>query len=87
MLEDALGLIPGEIEARVLEDAQRREIEERAKVERAARWGEAMEDAKERAIQDQLASALRDEARRWREAAALSEYCDALEGSLTDPRG
>lgn len=82
VLEDALGLILGEIEARVLEDAQRREIEERAKAERAVRWRAAVEEAKARAVRDQLAEVLREEAERWREAAVLGEYCTALERRL-----
>ncbi|KUN89241.1 hypothetical protein AQJ64_00735 [Streptomyces griseoruber] len=87
VLEDALGLILGEIEARVLEDAQRREVEERAKAERAVRWRVAVEEAKERAIQDQLAKVLREEAERWREAALLGAYCTALERRLGELGG
>jgi hypothetical protein len=85
VLEDALGVILGEIETRALEDAQRKESEERARAEREARWRTAMEEAKKRAVQDQLAEALRKEAGRWQEAAALREYCDALEHRLAQP--
>lgn len=87
VLEDALGLLLGEIEARVLEDAQRREIEERAKAERAVRWRAAVDEAKERAVQGQLAEVLREEAGRWREAAVLREYCTALERRLGELGG
>lgn len=87
VLEDALGLILGEIQERVLEDAQRRKIEERAKTERAVRWRAAVEEAKERAVHDQLAEVLREEAERWREAAALDEYCTALERRLGELGG
>ncbi|MCP3821364.1 hypothetical protein NLX86_25690 [Streptomyces sp. A3M-1-3] len=69
VLEDALGVILGEIEERALEDAQRRESEERARDEREVRWRAAMAKAKERAVRDQLAEVLHEEARRWREAA------------------
>lgn len=84
VLEDTLGVILGEIEARVLEDAQHRESEERAREEREVRWRAAMVKAKERAVRDQLAEVLREEVRRWREAAALGEYCDALERRLAE---
>lgn len=78
-LEDSLGAIFGEIEARALDDTQRRENEERAGAERAA-----MKEAKERAVQGQPAGVLREEVRRWREAIALGEYCDALERRLAE---
>ncbi|MGW0823148.1 hypothetical protein [Streptomyces sp. NPDC002845] len=84
VLEDTLGVILGEIEARVLVDAQGREREERTRVEREVRWRAAMEEAKERAVQDQLAEVLREQASRWREAAVLGEYCDALERRLAE---
>jgi hypothetical protein len=83
-LEDILGLILGEVEARALEDAERRAAEEQAKAEREVHWQEAMEKAKRQAVQDQLAEALREEAGRWREAAELGEYCDALERRLVE---
>ncbi|MGY1502638.1 hypothetical protein ACW4TU_39665 [Streptomyces sp. QTS52] len=87
VLEDALGLILGEIEVRVLEDAQRRKDEERAAAERAVCWRAAVEKAKERAVRDQLAEVLREEAERWREAAVLGEYCTALERRLGELGG
>ncbi|MCZ4102801.1 MULTISPECIES: hypothetical protein [Streptomyces] len=85
VLEDALGVILGEIEARALEAAQRRECEERAGAEREIRWRAAMEEARSRAVRDQLAEVLREEARRWQEAAVLGAYCDALERRLAEP--
>ncbi|WP_307630848.1 hypothetical protein [Streptomyces turgidiscabies] len=87
VLEDTLGVILGEIEARAMEDAQHRASEERAKAEHEIRWQAAMEEAKERASQDQLAEVLREEARRWREAVASGEYCDALERRLGELGG
>lgn len=75
-------MILGEVEARALADAQRREYEQRVTVEREVRWRVAMEEAKKRAVQDQLAEALREEAGRWQEAAVLGAYCDALERRL-----
>ncbi|WEB44460.1 hypothetical protein MOV08_37650 [Streptomyces yunnanensis] len=44
-----------------------------------------MEEAKKRAVRDQLAEVLREEAGRWQEAAVLGEYCDALERRLAEP--
>lgn len=46
-----------------------------------------MEKAKQQAVQEQLAETLCEEARRRREAAALSEYCDALERRLDELGG
>ncbi|MEU5341852.1 hypothetical protein AB0H18_13615 [Streptomyces sp. NPDC020766] len=83
-LEDLLGVMLGEIEARAQEDAKRRVSEEQVKAQRDIRWQAAIEEAKERAVQDQLAELLREEVRRWREAAALGEYCDALELRLAE---
>lgn len=83
-LEDILGVILGEIEARTLEHAERRASEERAKAEREIHWQRAMEQAKQEAVQDQLAEVLREEAGRWREAAVLGDYCDALERRLAE---
>ncbi|WP_405764979.1 hypothetical protein [Streptomyces sp. NBC_01538] len=80
-------MILEEIEARVLEDARRRDSEERATVERAVRWRAAVAEAKARAVEDQLVDVLREEAERWREAAALGEYCTALERRLGELDG
>jgi hypothetical protein len=78
-LEEALGVVLGEIEARAVEGAQRRQTEEQARVEREARWKAAMDTAKERAVREQLAATLREQAGRWEEAAVLSAYCTALD--------
>ncbi|WP_413806755.1 hypothetical protein [Streptomyces sp. OE57] len=86
-LEQALGVILGEIEARAVEDARRRESEERARKDREVRWGAAMEEAKELAVREQLAQVLREETGRWREVVAIGEYCDALERRLAELEG
>ncbi|TCR23060.1 hypothetical protein [Streptomyces sp. BK205] len=86
-LEEALGVILGEIEARAAEDARRRQDEQRAGAEREARWREAVVVAKEQAVREQLAQALREEAGRWQEVAALSAYCTALEGRIRELDG
>ena len=46
-----------------------------------------MEVAKEQAVREQLAQALREEAGRWQEVAALSAYCTALEGRIRELDG
>ncbi|MFE9449767.1 hypothetical protein [Streptomyces sp. NPDC006739] len=86
-LEQSLGLVLGEIEARAAEDARRREIEERAREEREVRWRAAMEEAKEQAVREQFAEVLREEAGRWREAVVIGEYCEALERRLAELDG
>lgn len=86
-LEESLGVILGEIEVPAVHDAQRRAGEERAKAERQIRWQAAMEEAGKQAVQGQLAEVLREEAGRWREAAVLSEYCDAMERRLGELGG
>ncbi|WP_251072468.1 hypothetical protein [Streptomyces sp. ISL-43] len=78
-LEDVLGAILREVEVRAGENTQRRIDEERAK---EVRWQAAMNSAREQAIQAQLATALREQAKDWHEARALSQYCDALEYRL-----
>ncbi|WP_449481005.1 hypothetical protein [Streptomyces avidinii] len=86
-LEEALGVILGEIEARAVEDTRRRQEEQQARAEREVRWQAAMDVAKEQAIREQLAQVLREEAGGWQEAAALSAYCMALERRIGDLDG
>ncbi|MFV2116917.1 hypothetical protein ACE14D_00010 [Streptomyces sp. Act-28] len=81
-LEQALGVILEEIEVRAVEDAQHRVNEERARQERETRWRAAVKEAKELTLRGQLAGVLHEEAGRWREAALVREYCDALERRL-----
>ncbi|MEU5837757.1 hypothetical protein ABZ820_29360 [Streptomyces diacarni] len=83
-LEDVLGAVLQEVETRAIEDAQRKADEERAKAERKILWQEAMDRAKEQAVEGQLASVLTEQARKWREAEALRDYCEALERRLTE---
>lgn len=86
-LEEALGVILGEIEARAVADARRRREKQQADVERELRWQAAMDVAKEQAVREQLPQALREEAARWQEAAALSAYCMALERRIGELNG
>ncbi|MEU9003082.1 hypothetical protein ACFWBI_20510 [Streptomyces sp. NPDC059982] len=81
-LEDVLGAVLREIEVRSREDVQRRIEEKRAEEDRKVRWQAAMDSAREQAIQAQLATVLREQARDWHHARELSRYCDALEDRL-----
>ncbi|MGQ4386589.1 hypothetical protein [Streptomyces sp. SAS_270] len=82
VVEDALGAVLMEIEARAVEDAQRKADEERAKADREVRWEGAMVEAREQAVQAQFAEVLREQAGDWHEAMLLRAYCDALERRL-----
>ncbi len=86
-LEEALGVILGEIEARAAEDTRRRQDEQQAKAEREVRWRAALDEAKQQAVREQLAHVLREEARGWQEATALSAYCMALERRIQELDG
>ncbi|WP_327364336.1 MULTISPECIES: hypothetical protein [unclassified Streptomyces] len=86
-LEDVLGAVLREVEVRSREDAQRRIDEKRAEEDRKVRWQAAMDSAREQAIQAQLATVLREQAKDWHPARALSQYCDALERRLTASDG
>ncbi|MFD7016391.1 hypothetical protein [Streptomyces sp. NPDC059928] len=86
-LEDVVGAVLQEVEARAVEAAQRKVDEERAKEERKARWQEAMAAAKQQAVQAQLARVLGEQAAQWREATALREYCEALKLRLVEAAG
>ncbi|MFB6555687.1 hypothetical protein [Streptomyces sp. NPDC056405] len=81
-LEQALGVILAEIEERAMEDANHRANDERKRLERETRWQAVVEEAKELALREQLAAVLGEEAGRWREAALIGEYCNALERRL-----
>nr|WP_239150484.1 hypothetical protein [Streptomyces sp. SID13588] len=86
-LEEALGVILGEIEARTAEDIQRQQDEERGRAEREVRWQAALDVAKEEAVRKQLAQVLREEVWGWQEAAALNAYCTALEHRIQELDG
>lgn len=86
-LEEALGVILGEIEARAGEDTRRRQDEQQARAEREVRWQVAMDVAREQAVREQLAQVLREQAGCWQEAAVLSAYCTALERRISELDG
>ncbi|OKJ75427.1 hypothetical protein AMK30_13820 [Streptomyces sp. CB02460] len=86
-LEEALNAVLGEIELRAAQDARRRQDEQQAIVEREVRWRAAVEVAKAQAVREQLVQALREEAGRWQESAALSAYCTAWEHRIGELHG
>lgn len=81
-LEEVLGVVLREIELRVVDDGQRKADEERALAEREALWTAAMDEARVRAVEAQLAEVLREQSEAWRDSQRLHEYCDALEQRL-----
>ncbi|WP_308346605.1 hypothetical protein [Streptomyces sp. ISL-66] len=81
-LEDVLGIVLREIELRAVDDGQRKADEERAAAERKALWTAAMDEARGRAVEAQLAGVLREQSEAWRGSRLLHEYCDALEQRL-----
>ncbi|WP_251056411.1 hypothetical protein [Streptomyces sp. ISL-94] len=81
-LEDVLGTVLREIELRAVDDAQRKADEERAAAERKALWVAAMDEARGRAVEAQLAEVLREQSGAWRDSRLLNQYCDALERRL-----
>ncbi|MFJ9899785.1 hypothetical protein ACIQPR_41270 [Streptomyces sp. NPDC091280] len=87
MVEDALGTVLKEIEARAVENTKRKVDEERAEAEREVRWKAAMVEAREQAVQAQFAEVLREQAGDWQEAMLLRAYCDALDRRLMDVEG
>ncbi|MFC5955297.1 hypothetical protein ACFP51_12600 [Streptomyces pratens] len=66
-------MIVGEIEARAVEDARRRQDEQQARAERELRWQAAMGVAKEQAVREQLAQLLCEEAGCWQGAAQTAK--------------
>lgn len=86
-LEDVLGVVLRELETRAVEDRQRQLDEKRAKEERRIRWEAAMDSAKEKAAQAHFGAILREQAKQWREAHALRQYCDALKRRLNVAAG
>lgn len=83
-VEEALPAVLHELETRAKEDRQRDIDEARAKAERKVRWERAMAEAREQAIQARYADELENQAKRWRKARNLREYCAALEDLLCD---
>ncbi|MCJ0868454.1 hypothetical protein [Streptomyces sp. AP-93] len=83
-LEDVLGTVLQEIELRAVDDGRRKADEERAAAERKALWTAAMDEARDRAVEAQLAEVLREQSEAWRDSRLLHEYCHALERRLAE---
>ncbi|MET9502483.1 hypothetical protein ABZY42_12250 [Streptomyces sp. NPDC006622] len=86
-VEEALGVVLGEIEARAVADARRRQDEQQARAAREVRRQAAMDVAREQAAREQLAQVLHEEAGRWHGTAVLSAYCMALERRIDELDG
>lgn len=78
-VEDKLGDLLANIEARAEEAEQRRLEWERRQEERRQAWERAMESARERFIDDHRASVLRDQVAAWRLAAEIRAFCSAAQ--------
>jgi hypothetical protein len=77
-LEDRLGRVIATIERTAIDRRQDREAKARAEAERRVRWQAAMIRARQAALDAHHAKILQDQESRWRRAARLHAYCDAL---------
>jgi hypothetical protein len=78
-LEEKLGELLRELEIRAAEDDHRDLVAQRAAEERQRNWELAMERAKERFHQAELAKTLHDQIAAWQEARVVRSYLAALE--------
>lgn len=78
-LEDRLPHLLHELELQAIEAEERRLAREREEEERQRQWEAAMEQAKQRLIEDHRLEILRSRVRAWQEAEAIRAYCDAVE--------
>ncbi|GAA0528930.1 hypothetical protein [Saccharopolyspora erythraea] len=85
-VEDGLAALLHEAETRAVEDRQRQIDEERAKAERKVRWEQAMEVARQKAIEAHYAKLLENQVERWRRANELRAFSEVLEQRLANPR-
>jgi len=80
-LEDKLGELLQHMEIGAAEAEERQREVERAAERRKLAWEAAMEQAKERFVEDQRAKALREQVKASNEATAIRMYCDRLESA------
>lgn len=89
-VEDKLGDVLANIEARA-EDAEQHQLErERREEERQRAWEQEMERARERFAEDQRAASIRDQVAAWRFADEIRSFCSAARDSgalATDDSG
>jgi hypothetical protein len=76
-VEDKLGDVLSNIEARAEEAEQRRLEREREEEERRRAWEKEMERARRRFAEDQRAAFLQDQVTAWRLAADIRSFCSA----------
>lgn len=78
-LEDALAQVLQELELRHSAEERKREAEERARIERKRQWKIAREKAVQDLVDSHRGEKLTGQARRWRKAAEIRKYADAVE--------
>lgn len=83
-VEGCTGAVLREIETRAAEDRQHQIDEERARIDRKARWEHAMELARRRATDAYLAKALDTQVAGWLRARRLRAYRDELERCVSN---
>jgi hypothetical protein len=85
-LEDKLGEIMAELDARAAIVNNREAAAERARTERRVQWEMATATAKERYLEDFRRQALLGQVNAFKQAKAIVEYCDALDAlAETEP--
>jgi hypothetical protein len=83
-IEDKLGDVLSNIEARAEEAEQRRLKREREQEERRRAWELEMQRAREQFAEDQRAAFLRDQVTAWRLAADIRSFCSAATSVADD---
>jgi DNA-binding IscR family transcriptional regulator len=81
-VEDKLGDVLANIEARADEAEHHRLERERREEEDRLAWEQVMERARERFAEDQRAALLRDQVAAWRLAADIRSFCSAARGAV-----
>jgi DNA-binding IscR family transcriptional regulator len=80
-LEDKLGDVLAELDARAAIGAEQVAAEEQARAERRAEWEQAMARAREQYLEDYRYRTLLDQVNARNEARDIAEYCDALDAA------
>jgi hypothetical protein len=83
-VEDKLGDVLANLEARAEEAEQRRLERERREEERRRAWEQELRSAQERFAEDQRAALLRDQVTSWRLAADIRSFCSAARSATGD---
>ena len=78
-LEDKLGDVLAEVQARAGIDEYEQQAAERAEAERRRQWEQAMARARERFAEDYRVKVLDEQVSRWRRAQTIRDYATALQ--------